>query len=176
MFTNVFAFAETATRSRRGVHLSSLVDRTSRGIGARSFFGRKIRRAERGRRAGVIIGGWSIKLEPRDGQCKLAPDLEPSPFYTKPSRPCAKDDDAVEKYNILRTCNPPLDIASHRAAAAAAAAAIAASASASAAASAAGLAYQPSGESILENRSLVAKRRLRSRLRRHSRRPHARRK
>lgn len=48
---------------------------------------------------------WMVdKVRARDGQCKLAPDLEPSPFYTKPSRPCAKDDDGVEKYNILRTC------------------------------------------------------------------------
>lgn len=48
---------------------------------------------------------WMVdKVRVRDGQCKLAPDLEPSPFYTKPSRPCAKDDDGVEKYNILRTC------------------------------------------------------------------------
>lgn len=37
------------------------------------------------------------KVRARDGQCKLAPDLEPSPFYTKPSRPCAKDDDGVWK-------------------------------------------------------------------------------
>ena len=41
---------------------------------------------------------WMVdKVRARDGQCKLAPDLEPSPFYTKPSRPCAKDDDGVWK-------------------------------------------------------------------------------
>lgn len=63
--------------------------------------------------------------------CKLAPDLEPSPFYTKPSRPCAKDDDGVEKYNILRTCKRRRGIACI------------------------GLAYTTTGESILENHTAV---------------------
>lgn len=51
-----------------------------------------------------------IKLErARWAQCKLAPDLEPSPFYTAPSRPCSKDVDVdvdVGKYNIFRACEP----------------------------------------------------------------------
>lgn len=74
------------------------------------------------------------KVRARDGQCKLAPDLEPSPFYTKPSRPCAKDDDGVEKYNILPTCKRRRVYRSHRS-----------------------LRIQPAGESILENRGALLK-------------------
>lgn len=54
--------------------------------------------------AGLTRRHWGIICKARAERwspCKLAPDLEPSPFYAAPSRPCSMDAD-VRKYNIFR--------------------------------------------------------------------------
>lgn len=54
--------------------------------------------------AGLTRRYWWITRKARAewwSSCKLAPDLEPSPFYAAPSRPCSMDAD-VEKYNVFR--------------------------------------------------------------------------